>query len=61
MSLDRWHVYYYSYCQSLSFLERFGIQDLSKTIEEAGFDNIQLLDESFLTIGFLCANKPDDK
>ena len=39
-------------------VERFGIQDLQKTIEEAGFEKIQLLDESFLTIGFLRAVKP---
>lgn len=39
-------------------VERFGIQDLQKIIEEAGFENIQLLDESFLTIGFLRAVKP---
>lgn len=42
-------------------MERFGIQDLQKTIEEADFENVQLLDESFLTIGFLRANKPADK
>lgn len=39
-------------------VERFGIQDLPKTMEEAGFENIQLLDESFLTIGFLRAIRP---
>lgn len=39
-------------------VERFGIQDLPKTMEEAGFENVQLLDESFLTIGFLRARKP---
>ena len=39
-------------------VERFGIQDLPKTMEEAGFENVQLLEESFLTIGFLRANKP---
>ena len=39
-------------------VERFGIQDLQKKIEEAGFENIQLLDESILTIGFLRAVKP---
>lgn len=38
-------------------VERFGIQDLLKTMEEAGFENVQLLEESFLTIGFLRANK----
>lgn len=42
-------------------VKRFGIQDLSKTMEAAGFENVQLLDESFLTIGFLRANKPADK
>jgi len=41
--------------------ERFGIQDLPKTMEEAGFENVKLLDESFLTIGFLRANKSADK
>ncbi len=39
-------------------IERFGIQDLPKTMEEAGFENVQLLDQSFLTIGFLRASKP---
>ena len=39
-------------------VERFGIQDLPKIMEEAGFENVQLLEESFLTIGFLRANKP---
>lgn len=39
-------------------VERFGIQDLPKTMKEAGFENVQLLDESFLTIGFLRASKP---
>ncbi len=39
-------------------VERLGIQDLPKTMEEAGFENIQLLDQSFLTIGFLRASKP---
>jgi ubiquinone/menaquinone biosynthesis C-methylase UbiE len=38
-------------------VERFGIQDLQKTMEEAGFENVKLLDESFLTIGFLQAIK----
>lgn len=42
-------------------VERFGIQDLQKTIEEAGFEKVKLLDESFLTIGFLRAIKPTDK
>ena len=42
-------------------IERFGIQDLPKTMEAAGFENVQLLDKSFLTIGFLRANKPADK
>lgn len=42
-------------------VERFGIQDLRKTIEAAGFENVKLLDESFLTIGFLWATKPADK
>jgi ubiquinone/menaquinone biosynthesis C-methylase UbiE len=39
-------------------IERFGIQDLQKTMQEAGFENVQLLQESFLTIGFLQAGKP---
>jgi demethylmenaquinone methyltransferase/2-methoxy-6-polyprenyl-1,4-benzoquinol methylase/phosphoethanolamine N-methyltransferase len=39
-------------------IERFGIQDLQKTMAETGFENVQLLDESFLTIGFLRAGKP---
>jgi ubiquinone/menaquinone biosynthesis C-methylase UbiE len=39
-------------------VERFGIQDLPKTVEEAGFENVQLLKESFLTIGFMRAMKP---
>ena len=42
-------------------VERFGIQDLQKTMEEAGFENVELLKESFLTIGFLRASKPADK
>jgi len=42
-------------------VERFGIQDLPKTMEEAGFENIQLLKESFLTIGFLQASRPANK
>lgn len=36
---------------------RFGIQDLPTTIKEAGFENVHLLDERFLTIGFLRASK----
>lgn len=40
-------------------VDRFGIQDLQKVMEEAGFENVQLLDESFLTIGFLRAVNPD--
>ncbi|MBI5934605.1 MAG: methyltransferase domain-containing protein [Chloroflexi bacterium] len=39
-------------------IERLGIQDLPKIMEDAGFENVQLLKESFLTIGFLRANKP---
>lgn len=39
-------------------VERFGIQDLPKTMEAAGFENVQLLDERFLTVGFLRASKP---
>jgi ubiquinone/menaquinone biosynthesis C-methylase UbiE len=38
--------------------ERFGIQDLPQKMEQAGFENIQLLDERFLIIGFLRADKP---
>lgn len=39
-------------------VKRFGIQDLPKTMEESGFENVELLKESFLTIGFLQARKP---
>lgn len=41
-----------------SRVERFGIQDLPKIVEAAGFENVKLSDESFLTIGFLRAVKP---
>jgi len=36
----------------------FGIQDLPKLLEETGFEKIKLLDDQFLTIGFLQAYKP---
>jgi demethylmenaquinone methyltransferase/2-methoxy-6-polyprenyl-1,4-benzoquinol methylase/phosphoethanolamine N-methyltransferase len=42
-------------------VERFGIQDLPELMKGAGFENIQQLDERFLTIGFVRANKPADK
>jgi ubiquinone/menaquinone biosynthesis C-methylase UbiE len=38
--------------------QRFGIQDLPDEIKTAGFENVRLLDKSFLTIGFLWAEKP---
>lgn len=41
-----------------SRVERFGIQDLPKIVEAAGFENVKLSDESVLTIGFLRAVKP---
>lgn len=38
--------------------QRFGIQDLPELIKVAGFEEVRQLDESFLTIGFVRANKP---
>lgn len=38
--------------------QRFGIQDLPESLKGAGFENIQQLDERFLTIGFVRATKP---
>jgi ubiquinone/menaquinone biosynthesis C-methylase UbiE len=38
--------------------QRFGIQDLPALMKAAGFENIQQLDERFLTIGFVRATKP---
>lgn len=37
--------------------QRFGIQDLPELMKATGFENIQLLDERFLTIGFVRASK----
>jgi len=36
----------------------FGIQDLPELLHETGFENVKLLDDHFLTIGFLQANNP---
>lgn len=36
---------------------KFGLQDLPKLMQEAGFERIQLLEERFLTIGFVHAAK----
>lgn len=38
--------------------QRFGIQDLPELMKAAGFENVQQLDERFLTIGFVRATKP---
>ena len=38
--------------------QRFGIQDLPELIKQAGLEEVRQLDESFLTIGFVRANKP---
>jgi len=38
--------------------QRFGIQDLPALMKAVGFENIQQLDERFLTIGFVRAAKP---
>jgi ubiquinone/menaquinone biosynthesis C-methylase UbiE len=38
--------------------DQFGIQDLPELLKEAGLEEINLLDDHFLTIGFLRANKP---
>jgi len=37
---------------------QFGIEDLPKLLEEAAFEKIQLLDNNFLTIGFVRGYKP---
>jgi len=37
---------------------QFGIEDLSKLLQEAGFEEIKQLDDHFLTIGFVRATKP---
>ncbi|HEX9385828.1 MAG TPA: methyltransferase domain-containing protein [Anaerolineales bacterium] len=37
---------------------QFGIEDLPELLKEAGFDEIQQLDDHFLTIGFVRATKP---
>lgn len=39
---------------------QFGIEDLSELLKEAGFKNIQQLDDQFLRIGFVRATKPAD-
>ena len=36
----------------------FGVQDLPKLLKEAGFEDVEQLDSSFLTIGFVRAKKP---
>jgi len=38
--------------------DQFGIEDLPELLKEAGFEEIKLLDDHFLTIGFARANKP---
>ena len=37
---------------------QFGIEDLPDLLKEAGFENVQQLEASFLTIGFVRAKKP---
>ena len=37
----------------------FGLQDLPKLLREARFEEVQELEDHFLTIGFVRANKPD--
>jgi hypothetical protein len=39
---------------------QFGIEDLSELLKEAGFKNIQQLDDQFPRIGFVRAAKPAD-
>jgi hypothetical protein len=38
--------------------KRFGLQDLPALLQEAGFADIQQLDDRFLTIGFVRATEP---
>jgi len=38
--------------------QRFGIKELPELVTSAGFENVQQLDERFLTIGFVRALKP---
>jgi len=38
---------------------KFGIEDIPKLLQEAGFMEIKQLEEHFLTIGFVRATKPD--
>jgi len=38
--------------------DQFGVEDLPELLKEAGFDEIKLLDDHFLTIGFVRANNP---
>ena len=38
--------------------QRFGIKELPELVTAAGFENVQQLDERFLTIGFVRAIKP---
>ena len=37
---------------------QFGIEDLQELLKEAGFEEIKQLDDHFLSIGFVRANKP---
>jgi len=37
---------------------QFGIEDLPRLLQEAGFEDVKLLDNRFLTIGFVRAVKP---
>ena len=37
---------------------QFGIEDLTKPMQEAGFEKVEQLDAHFLTIGFVRAKKP---
>ena len=37
----------------------FGLQDLPKLLREARFEEVQELEDNFLTIGFVRAKKPD--
>ena len=39
--------------------DQFGIENLPALLKAAGFEEIKLMDEPFLTIGFLRATKPD--
>ena len=38
--------------------DQFGVEDLPELLKEAGFEEIQLLDDHFLTIGFVRGYKP---